>query len=296
MKFYFSHVHLFFVTRLFRHARLITFSILILMVASPLTWAAPRWNLGMVEPSPSLVEEQLTPFMNYLRAKGLNAEKIITAKSIDEMVGLFAAGKVDFYIESAYGALKVMDATGAQPILVREKKGVREHQAVIFVREDSPIKSMGDLKGKVIAFEDPASTSSFVMPMVLLKKAGLVMVESATAVPNSVAYYFSGDDDNTLLQVKKGGKADAGGTKKAKLKDKPGFRILDPESLPVPRQVVLVRKGLDAGSLSAILQGMNTDPAAKESLDKAEKTTGFYPFNGNPATVMGVHVRDTLGL
>lgn len=44
-----------------------------------------------------------------------------------------------FIFESAYGALKVMDGTGAVPILIREKKGVKEYDFVIFVKKDSSL-------------------------------------------------------------------------------------------------------------------------------------------------------------
>ncbi len=116
--------------------------------------------------------------------------------------------------ESVYGALRLMDEAGAVPLLIREKKGVKEYNSVIFVRKDSPITSMADLKGKVIAFEDPDSTSSYMLPRKILENEGLILKKSRKPVPGAVAYYFSKDDDNTVTQVASGKRAHAGGIKK----------------------------------------------------------------------------------
>jgi phosphonate transport system substrate-binding protein len=43
-----------------------------------------------------------------------------------------------------------------------------------FVRKDSSIKTLEDLRGKTVAFVDPASSSGYVYPMVLLIERGLV--------------------------------------------------------------------------------------------------------------------------
>src|SRR2546428_3738075 len=44
----------------------------------------------------------------------------------------------------------------------------------IYVRKDAGFKSLEDLRGKTIAFVDPASSSGYVYPMVMLMQRGLV--------------------------------------------------------------------------------------------------------------------------
>src|SRR5436309_14925667 len=44
----------------------------------------------------------------------------------------------------------------------------------IFVRKDSGVKQLEELRGKTIAFVDPASSSGYIYPMVLLIQRGLV--------------------------------------------------------------------------------------------------------------------------
>lgn len=254
------------------------------------------WNLGMVNAQPGKITSRLKPLMDYLDRQGLRSGKIIVAASIEEMTNLFTNGQIDFMFESPYGALQIMDATKAVPILIREKKGVREYNSVIFVRNNSTIQQLSDLPGKVIAFEDKTSTSSYILPFQLLKQNGLKLIQSGTPINGAVAYYFSGADNNTLLQVKKGTLADVGGIKKYKLKNLKGFRILKPESNFVPRHIVLIRKGRDYQKLKSILLGMKHDKTAQKALKKAKTPTGFSEFDGVPNIIMNTTVRKSLGL
>lgn len=198
--------------------------------------------------------------------------------------------------ESVYGALRLMDEAGAVPLLIREKKGVKEYNSVIFVRKDSPITSMADLKGKVIAFEDPDSTSSYMLPRKILENEGLILKKSRKPVPGAVAYYFSKDDDNTVTQVASGKRAHAGGIKKSKVAGKSDFRLLSPESINVPRHVVVVRSQIPAGQLKSILLGMKTDPGAANVLKKIKTPTGFSEFKTDPVEQFNIQIRPALGL
>ena len=253
-------------------------------------------HLGMISDKPSKTINRFLPLMTYLAEHGIPVGEIITASSIDEMIDLFRLGKVDYIFESAFGAISIMDAVGAEPVLIREKKGVRDYKSAIFVPSDSPIQTISDLAGKVIAFEDPTSTSSYVLPLQLIKAAGLSVQKSDTPTPGVVSYYFSGDDYNTLVQVRKGNKADAGGIKVSMIEGKPYFRMLDPTSVMVPRHVVVVRKGLDHTRLVTVLLNMSTDPSAKVVLKRAKTPTGFSRFEDDPKQVMDTSVRAALGL
>ena len=256
--------------------------------------SAEKLNLGMITDSPSKTIQSFTPFMDYLKEKGIPGGTIQTAKTIEAMTKYLKSGEVDFIFESPFGIIKMMDETGAVPILIREKDGIKEYSSVLIVLKDSPSTKLPDLVGKVVAFEDPTSTTSFVMPKVLLESAGLKLKESQQAVPGEVAYYFSKDDDNSIAQVKTK-KADAAGTKKTKLKNQPDLRVLK-ESQMVPRHVVLVRKGVPSDKLFSVLLGMNKDPKAQDLLKKMETPTGFSEFQGNAANVMNTTVRKALGM
>ncbi len=260
------------------------------------TVSAEQLNLGMIDDSASKMIKRFTPLMNYLNDNGVPAGKIVTAKTVDKMIEFFNEGKVDFMFESPYAALELMDKTGAVPILIREKSGVKSYNSVIFVKKDSPVKSFSDLVGKVVAFEDPTSTSSYLMPVNLLKNAGVTVKESSKPTPGVISYYFSKDDKNTIAQVKAGKKAAAGGIKKSEVEDNPDFRMLSPESSHVPRHVVLIRKGVSSEKLEAVLLKMINDSGAKDVLKTMKTPTGFSEFDGVPVEVMNTTVRKTLGL
>lgn len=258
---------------------------------------AEELNLGMVGPSPSKMIKRFGPLMDYLKEKGLPAGKVVTAKTLDQMIGHFKSGKVAFLFESAYGTIRVMDEANGVPILIREKKGVREYNSVIFVKKDSPIGAMPDLNGKIVAFEDPTSTSSYMMPRKLLETAGLVPEESRNRkpVPGKLAYYFTSDDENTIVHVK-AGRADAGGIKKGKVENDPEFRLLSPESAFVPRHVVTVRKDVEYDKLKSVLLNMKKDTVAVKVLEAIRTPTGFSEFDGNATEVMNTKIREALGI
>lgn len=87
--------------------------------------------------------------------------------------------------------------------------GVREGKSLyysgIFVPEDSPLRSLADVKGKRMAFGDLNSTSSFLMPMAMMISAGIEPARDLGAVrltgshPNSLAALRAGEVDAAAL-------------------------------------------------------------------------------------------------
>ncbi len=127
-------------------------------------------------------------------------------------------------------------------------------QAVIIVPKDSPAKSLSDLKGKDIAFGDPASTSGTWVPRYQLVEAGLVASRDYTL-------RVLGAHDAVALAVANK-KVAAGGLslpiynrliKEGKI-DSNAVRILA-ESPAIPEYMWTFREGLD--------------PAFKEEIRKA---------------------------
>lgn len=127
-------------------------------------------------------------------------------------------------------------------------------QAVVIVPADSPAKSLADLKGKDVAFGDPASTSGTWVPRYMFADAGLVSERDYTL-------RVLGAHDAVALAVANK-KADAGGLsmpiykrllKEGKL-DPNAVRVLA-ESPAIPEYMWTFRQGLD--------------PAFKEEIRKA---------------------------
>lgn len=107
------------------------------------------------------------PYRKYLEdALGVKVE-IFTAGSYDGIVQALAADQIEVASigSSAYAAAWTASDGKVRPILAaQEKDGSTGYYSVIAVRCDSGYKSIEDLKGKVVAFADPDSTSGYAVP------------------------------------------------------------------------------------------------------------------------------------
>jgi phosphonate transport system substrate-binding protein len=81
-----------------------------------------------------------------------------------------------------------------------------KYKAVIFVRNDSAIKSVADLKGKTIATSNPQALAGTMMPLLFLYKKGL-------DVNKDIKHLYSPSFESALMNVYFG-KCSAGASKK----------------------------------------------------------------------------------
>src|SRR5436190_21841232 len=72
----------------------------------------------------------------------------------------------------------------------------------IYVRKESGIKTVEDLRGKTMAFVDPASSSGYIYPMVLLIQKGLVKNRDPKTFFREVVY--SGGHDASIRALLNG--------------------------------------------------------------------------------------------
>jgi phosphonate transport system substrate-binding protein len=80
--------------------------------------------------------------------------------------------------------------------------GKSSFTARIYVRRESGIKSVEDLRGKTMAFVDPASSSGYIYPMVLLVQRGLVTNRDPKTFFKEVV--FSGAHDASMRALLNG--------------------------------------------------------------------------------------------
>lgn len=136
----------------------------------------------------------------------------------------------------------------AQIVAVDVWHGKTSYTSRIFVRKDSGFKSVEELRGKTIAFADPASTSGYVYPMVLLMKKGLVKNRDPKTFFKEAM--FAGTHEAALLALLNGS-VDAVASfdlaPEQYLKDKQRVDKLTyiAESDPIPEAGMVVREGLD---------------------------------------------------
>ncbi len=141
---------------------------------------------------------------------------------------------------------------GAQPILGEVYKGKPYYHSRIFVRKDSGLQSLADLRGKTIAFVDPISSSGYLYPLDLFESEGLLKGEPEEFFKR---VYFAGGDEQAIRAVYNGF-VDAAGIGqfaynllRAEERDEVEFIG---ESKRLPSHCIVVRGGLSDESVSKL--------------------------------------------
>ena len=102
--------------------------------------------------------------------------KLLLAADYAGVIQAFAAGQVDVaYMSPASYAAAWMESKGnVVPILTTlEKDGTNSYVALMYVRADSGITSIADMKGKSVAWADPNSASGYLIPRAEFRAAGI---------------------------------------------------------------------------------------------------------------------------
>jgi phosphonate transport system substrate-binding protein len=240
------------------------------------------------------LEERFRPLVNYaVRKLNPNEEAkgiVVVAPNRGQMMKLLEEKRVDFYMESPYPTYLINRSGTARLLLRRWKGGMADYRSLIFTRKTNGVARLEDLRGKIIAFEDPGSTSSYFLPKLFLLKKGFSVVEKSSAgakvADREIGYIFA-DTDKKIVDLVVHEKVAAGAFSNddyANLDDhlKASISILG-ESEPVPRHLVSVRKDLPEPvrlALKDILLGMDRDQEGQDILRKTDNTTKFDSLPG----------------
>ena len=147
---------------------------------------------------------------------------------------------------------------GAVPLLSEVYRDAPSYTGRIFVRRDSGIETLADLRDKDIAFADPISESGYLYPLAEFVDAGLIAATNeADAFFGRV--FFAGGYQQAMQAMAEGLVDAAGASQYADL-------LLSPEqqahvtwiaeSDPIPSHVVIARPGLDAGLRARFVDAM----------------------------------------
>ena len=112
--------------------------------------------------------KRFQPLADYLARElgdmGIQQGKVVIAQDMPEMAQFLKEGKVDFYFDSSFPTLTVQEMAGSQVIARRWKQGSASYWTTYIALRGSGIDSVDDFAGKVLAFEEPHSTSGYVLP------------------------------------------------------------------------------------------------------------------------------------
>jgi len=158
-------------------------------------------------------------------------------------------GDADVSFMGALPYVLAEDQIGAVALLSEVYRGQPSYAGRVFVRKDSGIETLADLKGRDIAFADPVSESGYLYPLDLFVKDGLI--SGADDADNFFGQKFFAGGYQQAMQAMANGLVDAAGASQyADLLLTPGqqaeIKVLA-ESEQIPSHAVIARPGLDAG-------------------------------------------------
>ena len=246
--------------------------------------------LGDIEPEdPAKKLKRFQPLADYLGAQlnefGVTEGRVVLARDIEEMARFLKEGKVDVFFDSAFPTLSVQELAGSEVILRRWKQGDPEYWSTYIVLRGNGIESVEDFVGGVVAFEEPDSTSGFILPAGTLIQRGFDLTEvngpDAPVASGEIGYLFSRDEENTIELVLSGQVAGGGISNQ----DYEGLPVelqqqliaLD-RTITVPRQLVSIRPGLDpelVNQIRDLLIGLERTEEGKQILVSLKKTKKF---------------------
>jgi phosphonate transport system substrate-binding protein len=248
-------------------------------------------SLGIVSAiNQKQIEAHYSDFVRYVARKLSSAPavegKVVVAPTLPQLVRLLEQRKVDFYMDSPYPTYVINNVQGAAKLLLRRwQRGKPEYQSLIFTKRNSEVRRLQDLRGKIIVFEDPDSSSGHFIPKFFLLRNGFKLADKTRSElnvsPGEVGFIFA-YSQTKLVDLVLSKQAAAGAFSDddyAKLDEKRRSEVnVLAETERLPRHLVSIRKDMApslAGRLTDILISMHEDDEGRKILQKTGATTKF---------------------
>ena len=256
--------------------------------------------LGDVSDDPAGTIEDFQSMADYLAGQladlGIRQGKVVVAPDLETMMNYLGTGRVDLYFDSPYPALTVYKEIDAHPLLRRWKKGVGEYHTVIAVRQDSGITDLEGLLGQIIAYDEPVSTSGYLLPKSYLIGLGFQVTEKASATgavaADEIGYVFALGEENVLAWVLEGkttGAAIPSGDYEDFDADVRSQLTVLARTPTVPRHIALAQPGMDEALQARIVElllSAHQTPEGRAALETFERTSQFDALPQGPEGTM----------
>lgn len=281
------------------------FAMMVLMALANVAMADPGvLVLGRISDDPQRHHDQLKPLLDYVVPRmadvGIREGRVLMARDASRMTSYLRHGRVDWVTETAATGLTLINRASTPVLLLTERNGVSHYRSLLFVRNDSPVRGLDDLRGRRLALQSPASTSAYLLPAITLLDAGVPMeiLPSPMDRPRAggVGYVFGNTEANIATWVLKG-VVDAGAFSEVDMAE---LQARDPRaaslrvvgrSMSAPRAMELVRADLDPRvreRLRAVLLEASRDPQAAPALQRFFGTTRFADVTPEDAAALDV--------
>lgn len=230
------------------------------------------------------------PLKNYLEKQLSRKIKLKVAENYQEAIDSIGSGEAHLaYLDpSAYCEAK--NRHKIVPLAKAVLKNSSTYKSVIVARQDSPINKIVDAKGKKMAFGNISSSSSYLIPAVMLKEVGL-------SLEHFESVDFLENEDRIVLSVLAKRHEVGGVSEQVALKYiNDGLKIIK-TSESIPQFSVIANGRLPGQLLSEIrsaLLSISKD-ATPELLNTLEDISGFAPVVDRDFDVVRVMIRNLTG-
>jgi phosphonate transport system substrate-binding protein len=208
--------------------------------------------------------------------------EMIVGDSYEDTVERLARGEFDLVELSPYALARAEGRVSLRCLVQSISDGSVTAASYLFVRDDSPLQSLADVRGARVGFVDRTSTSGFLYPLKLLKAHGL----DPTKEPGAAHFY--GNHEAVLLAVLDGG-VDVGATYQGSFEALKRARGIDPRAFRViaktqrtPHDVLCATQQLPpvvADALQQILLSIDSrERVGRETLSPMS-VNGYQPFD-----------------
>ena len=226
--------------------------------------------------SPATIIKKNGKLRDYLESALKRKVELIVTTDYSSMIEAMRRGNIDvgYFGPLSYVLLR-NKMPGAVAFAAKLEGTAPTYTSVLIAGADSGIKEVKDVRGKTVAFGDPASTSSHLIPKHLLREAGLKAGEDYREV-------FAGAHDAAAIAVQNGN-AQAGGLSRylfdslvAQGTIKPGRVKVIAESKPYPNYPWVLTDDLDPklqGEIKAAFYNLKDRDVLKPL-----KADGFAPM------------------
>lgn len=222
----------------------------------------PRYN-------PMLMYRSYQPMMDYLTEHTPFRFELKLSRDYTEAVDLLRRGVTPIASLGDVTFAEACAGFGAVPILKPlNGHGNPVYHSIIIVREDSPIRTLRDLKGRSFAFGSLHSTSGNLIPRHFLFEKGITLFDLKS--------YVNLDSHDAVAKAVLKGKVEAGAVKDvtAYRYREHGLRFLA-VSAPIPSVPIVVRKDTSPELVRAVEKALLAiDP---KNPKQAERLKGWDP-------------------
>jgi len=177
--------------------------VVVLLLASPaqsLAGQPSSLTLALTpSQSPTSLQEAGEEFASVLSTLVGTPVKVYIASDYAGVIEALRSKNVDLAFVHPVGYVLASREAGCRIIAKDVWHGKTSFTARIWVHKESHITSLEQLRGKTLAFVDPASSSGYIYPMVMLMKRGLIQNRDPKTFFKEVV--FAGSHDAALLAL-----------------------------------------------------------------------------------------------